>query len=280
MGEVTGIQWCHSTINFWRGCSRVSEGCRLCYAEAMSRRNPAVLGTWGPDGTRPIASESKWREMSRWNEDAANAGERRRVFCGSLMDIWEDRPDLVGPRIRGLSMASCTKSLDWLFLSKRPENIKPILSDGRIRYGKETLSWWERISRKPMSNWWFGCTVENQRRARERIPILLEVPASIRFLSCEPLLEPLDLSPWLSTGGIHWVIVGGESNQGGGKAASLCLSWVEELVGQCKDHNVPVFVKQLGSRPVAEGLGLKLKDRHGGEMAEWPPWLRVREIPA
>lgn len=289
MGRETGIEWADHTFNPWRGCARVSEGCAACYAEAMARRNPAVLGTWGPDGLRPAAATAYWRQPVRWNEAAWDAGIRRRVFCGSLMDFWEDRADLDDPRGRTLRLAAETLHLDWLLLTKRPANIRPLLSRMRAASGlagsypgrPNFVPWWDWLSsQEPPRNWWFGCTVENVRRAEERIPALLAIPARVRFLSVEPLLEPLDLSRWLAAGGIHWVIVGGESDQGGARARPFDLTWAEEIVGQCRAAGVACFVKQLGSRPVVDGLGFRgLGDKHGGDWDEWPDWLRVRELP-
>lgn len=278
MGQETGIQWATHTWNPWRGCAKVSEGCAHCYAEAMSVRNPKVLGIWGNDGTRPFGSDAYMRQPYRWDREAAHDGIRSRVFCGSLMDIFECRDDLLEQRRRVLMTAYECHHLDWLFLTKRPQNIKPCLEAAtHMHYPHE--NWLELQMRTPRYNWWLGCTVENHRRAVERIDVLLDVPAKVRFLSCEPLLEPLDLSPWLATGGIDWVIVGGESNQGGATARMFDISWAEEIVEQCKAYNVPCFVKQFGSVPVADGLGLKLRERHGGDMNEWPDWMRVRQIP-
>lgn len=100
MGVNTKIEWTTHTFNPWRGCTRISEGCRFCYAETLSRRNPAVLGVWGDEGTRVVASESMWRQPIKWDREAAAAGERRRVFCASLADAFEDRPELELPRKR------------------------------------------------------------------------------------------------------------------------------------------------------------------------------------
>lgn len=279
MGRETGIQWATHTWNPWRGCAKVSAGCQNCYAAAMSVRNPAVLGTWGPEGARPLGNAAYWRQPYRWDREAADAGDRARVFCGSLMDVWEDRPDLIGPRDRVLMTAYECHNLDWLFLSKRPQNVLRLLAQARhLRAPREDWLGLQRRATRP--NWWFGCTVENRQMVCERIPWLMGVPARVRFLSCEPLLESIDLTPWLALGGIHWVIVGGESNQGGAKARPFDLEWAEEIVTQCKAHKVPCFVKQMGSVPVAGGLGLKLKDRHGGDAEEWPEWMRVRQLPA
>jgi protein gp37 len=159
----------------------------------------------------------------------------------------------------------------------------------------------------PLRNVWIGASTENQAWVERRIPELLRVPAAVRFLSCEPLLGPLDLvtipaPDWLDgeggsyyhallgfpyfrngepSGGsgekIDWVIVGGES---GPKARPCDIAWIRSIVEQCKAAEVPVFVKQLGKHPVAhDGIELRLDSHHGGDMAEWPEALRVREMP-
>ncbi len=89
MGANSKIEWTHHTFNHVRGCTKVSEGCKHCYAETLSKRNPKVLGMWGPQGTRVMASEAMWRQPLKWNEEARAAGERRRVFCASLADVFE-----------------------------------------------------------------------------------------------------------------------------------------------------------------------------------------------
>ncbi len=142
----------------------------------------------------------------------------------------------------------------------------------------------------PWPNVWLGTTVEDQKRANERIPDLVKVPAAVRFLSMEPLLEPVDLSYWLcedKNGFIHrtgnaiqWAIIGGES---GAKARSFHTEWARDLVQQCREGDVAPFVKQMGSNAVGAGRDqmalLAMKDSHGGDPAEWPEDLRVREFP-
>ena len=95
MAENSKIQWTHHTFNPWRGCTKVSEGCKHCYAETMSKRNLKVLGQWGPNGTRVVASESMWREPMKWDAAAKAAGERHRVFCASLADVFEGRDTML-----------------------------------------------------------------------------------------------------------------------------------------------------------------------------------------
>lgn len=312
MGEHTKIEWAHHTFNPWRGCTRVSPGCDHCYAEAWSKRNPKQLGTWGDDGERVIASDAYWRTPLRWDRLAAEAGERRRVFCASLADVFEDRPELVEPRRELLWTIEATPNLDWLLLTKRPENAHLMLAAG----AQECIpdEW-------PLPNVWLGVTAEDQERADERIPILLDTPAAVRFVSYEPALGPVDFSRWLgiewmdtlrmpgepisfrgeggwgaemfhalrAAEGIHdprvdWIVVGGES---GPHARPFDLPWARDVIAQGRVADVSVFVKQLGARPwdrhVAEGFThswpVDLASRKGGDIDEWPLDLRVRQVP-
>lgn len=272
MAESSKIQWTHATFNPWRGCTKVSEGCAHCYAEQMSGRNPAVLGTWGPNGARVVAAESYWRGPLRWDAEAVLAGERRRVFCASLADVfegWDTMPESArepvrAARVRLFHLIHETPNLDWLLLTKRPENVRRFCDQpGR--------SWSEYTP----PNVWIGTSVENQARLEERAPHLLRVPARVRFLSAEPLLGPLDLRPFIGPGYVQWVIVGGESGPG---ARPFDPHWARIIVDQCKDAGVPVFVKQLGEN-VTTHAGLRLRNK-GGDWDDLPNDLRVREFPA
>ena len=117
MGEDSKIQWTSHTFNMWRGCTKKVDngvthpGCLNCYAEAGSKRNPAVLGVWGEDGTRPEGTDTYWRQPFKWNKDAWFAGERRRVFCASLADVFEDRRDLDAARIKLVDTIRATPNL-------------------------------------------------------------------------------------------------------------------------------------------------------------------------
>lgn len=292
MATNSKIEWTDHTFNPWRGCTKVSAGCAHCYAETMSKRNPKSLGIWGDAGTRVIASESGWREPLKWNREAEASVVRARVFCGSMCDICEDRPELIEPRIRLKRLIEATPNLDWLLLSKRPENYLRLFDN------------W--LSDQWPSNVWAGTSCEDQKTADERIPHLLRVPAAIRFLSLEPLLGPIDLENifvgrrnpdgsrqngmvhsifrWPGARCVDWIIVGGES---GPKARPCNIDWIRSIVRQCEEASVSCFVKQLGSRPVdgsrmahdEDRLSLRLNDRKGGDPAEWPEDLRVREMP-
>lgn len=320
MGYQTFIQWCHATFNAWRGCIKISCGCANCYAAAGAPRNPKVLGKWGGEGngTRIVAAETGWEAVRKWDCKAAKAKERHRVFCGSWMDIgeiwdgpmlnsheqemrinesvglWSSQPKYLttGGVHRPLTMEDVryrlfdviweTQNLDWLLLTKRPENLENILPWTSEHAGQYRERYWENV--------WIGTTVED-RAAKTRIDILRGIPAAIRFLSVEPLLEDLGE---LDLTSIHWVICGGES---GPKARPCDLAWIRSVMRQCKDAGVPCFVKQLGGKPWDEsqwsarmefGDGnreyikycrIKLSDSHGGDPTEWPEDLRVRELP-
>lgn len=178
MSEITGIQWTHHTFNPWSGCAKVSAGCANCYAAALppSMRRGAV---WGANNPRMVASDSYWKSPLAWDRAAAKARERRRVFCASVADVFEDRDDLDVHRLRLAELIRSTPNLDWLLLTKRAEAIE--------RRAAPMWTTWPR-------NVWLGVSVENQAAADERIPHLLRVPAAVRFLSMEPLLGGVD--PW------------------------------------------------------------------------------------
>lgn len=250
MGETTGISWTDHSFNCWWGCQRVSPGCENCYAEAFDKRTGGAH--WGP-GERRFFGEKHWAEPLKWNAAAEKAGVRRRVFCASMADVFEDRRDLDAERAKLWPLILATPALDWLLLTKRPENV-PALAPYVV---------WPR-------NVWIGTTVEDQKRADERIPLLRAVPAAVRFLSAEPLLEPLDLYGRLD--GIDWVIVGAESGPG---ARPFKVQWIQDIAGACR--HVALFIKQIGAAPA--DLDIKLRDRKGGDMSEWPEWLRVRQFP-
>lgn len=290
MGEKTGISWTDATFNPWIGCKKVSPGCANCYAEV----GPAAKFKgvkWGPGQQRVRTSESNWNLPLRWNRKAAAAGVRTKVFCASLAD-WLD-PEVPAEWLSDLlGLIDATPNLKWQLLTKRPELWRERMEAVRDRWapvaelnGKLLAGNW-LTGTAPM-NVWVGTTVEDQRRADERIPALLSIPAKVQFLSMEPQLEAVQIPlPFLYyKGAIQWVIIGGES---GHKARPFNLGWARSIVKQCKDAGVAVFVKQMGDLPVnplsmsAGGEGLRLpayKAHHGADPSEWPVDLRLQEFP-
>lgn len=171
--------------------------------------------------------------------------------------------------------------------------VEDLCNGGESTTMRQLPGWWGRLNKvkdfviAAPPNVWLGTSCENQETADERIPHLLRCPAAVRFLSCEPLLAEISLftALWETEGvfnpvplnGIHWVITGGES---GPNARHCTIGHIRSLVKQCKAAGVPVFVKQLGSRPVnREGVPHPVSDSHGGNWDEWPEDLRVREFP-
>jgi protein gp37 len=299
MGENSKIPWTHHTFNTWRGCNHESDGCLNCYAEAGSKRNPKVLGQWGPEGQRILCADAYWHKPFRWATDAFEARERRRVFAHSISDVFEhyDRPlftpdgipaslSMHGARRRLMDTILATPALDWLLLTKRP------------RIAVDWLQRWVKYMTCTLPvNLWLGVSVENRREGLPRIDVIRDFPAALRFLSIEPLLEDLGR---VNLRGIDWVIIGGES---GPRARPCNLSWIRGLVQQCRKAEVPVFVKQWGSHPIlnrgevfdaltttrcaaTEDSGPHgpwsacLEDSKGEDPSEWPLDLRqAQEFP-
>lgn len=241
MADTTEISWTDSTFNPWWGCSKVGPGCDHCYAEALDHRTGG--DHWGPRKTPRAMSEDNWRKPARWNRQAEANGTRRRVFCGSMCD-WADKNAPDGQRERLWDLIRSTPGLDWQLLTKRAPNIAGCLpADWGTGY----------------ENVWCGVTVEDRKHGLPRIQHLLSVPARVRFLSVEPLLEDIgdiDLT------GISWVIVGGES---GPAARPMDAAWVESIRRQCQAAGVAFFFKQWGGRRDKGGCMLQ-----GREFKQWP----------
>lgn len=240
MAEDSKIEWCDHTFNPWLGCTKISPACDHCYAETWANRFDPSL--W--QGERRRTSPANWSKPFTWDRKAKAAGERHRVFCASLADVFDNqvprgwRDDLFG-------MISGTPNLDWLLLTKRPQNIAKMLPAdwGSVGY----------------DNVWLGTTVENQYEAERRIPALAEVPAIIRFLSCEPMLGPIHL-PWArGCSAIDWVICGGESGPG---AREIDPTWARILRDDCAATGKDFFMKQMsGTRkplpPIPNDLAIR-----------------------
>lgn len=273
MGEGSKIEWTDHTFNPWWGCSRVSPGCRFCYADTAAQRYGHHV--WRRKGDRRMLSDNHWRQPIRWNADAERNGHPARVFCASMADVFEDHPQVIEPRSRLWPLIEATPWLDWQLLTKRPENVT-----GMVPWGDQ----WP-------ANVWLGVCAEDQRWADERIATLVRLPARIRFVSAEPLVGPIRLHRghgWCPThdftGGFcsgpcpdlirpDWVIIGGES---GAKARPMDETWALELVKDCRTAGIAPFVKQLGTVWARANRA----PGKGGDWGCWPAALRVREYPA
>lgn len=269
MGANSGIEWTHHTFNPWRGCVKVSPACAHCYAETWAKRTGKPI--WGPHTQREHAAESYWNGPRKWDAQALEAGERRRVFCASLADVFEDRNDVIAARLRLFSLIEATPNLDWLLLTKRPENM--------LRFAPakwEALGWPKNV--------WAGTTVENQEVSHARLTALSRVPAAVRFISAEPLLGPLEIQGWLGEGDIDWVICGGES---GGKARPMQAEWARSLLEQCRTAGVPFLFKQWGEwapfvraveqhdivvRPLPDGQMARIGKTQAGRQLDGKTW--------
>lgn len=281
MGADSKIEWTDHTFNAWWGCVRVSPGCEHCYAESFAKRTGHKV--WGVEAPRRFFGDKHWAKPREWDREQEQTLIRRRVFCGSMMDVFE-RPrnpelcaELDRQRARLWALIDETPGLDWQLLTKRPENVRGMVP-------------WAHLPR----NVWIGTSAEDQERWNERIPHLLRIPAFTVFVSAEPLLGPIDCGDALE--GIEWLIVGGESGHG---ARPFDIAWARSLVAQGRAAGSAVFVKQLGSKPtlalseadtpyiLAHGhtireqrASLHLRSAKGGDWSEWPEELRVREMPA
>lgn len=307
MATTSKISWTDSTFNPWIGCTKVSPGCANCYANEMDRKrfsktlpgcsSAAPVSHWGKGAPRyrtktwgePMKWEREWHGFQQVDcngvvyrggikeiaerelrvDDIVGCGPaRRRVFCASLAD-WLDDEVPIEWLADLLMLIHVTPHLDWLLLTKRPENFQPRIK-AVILWLSEHESWdaanhgwlsdW-RLAAKVPANVWIGTTVENQEYAERRIPQLLVIPARVRFLSVEPMLGPVDIvsvcgdqpqSGLAITDGfgrfdgegdplIHWVICGGESGPGRREFRTL---WARELADQCLVAGVPFFMKQ------------------------------------
>jgi protein gp37 len=232
MAKDSKIEWTHHTFNPWWGCVKVSPGCKFCYAETWAKRVGQKV--WGINAPRRPLSDGYWKQPLAWNSEAEKAGTRARVFCASMADVFEDRRELDIHRDRLWKLIQATPMLDWLLLTKRPEKVARLAP-----YGND----WP-------ANVWLGTTAENQRWLEKRMAALSVIPAKVLFLSCEPLLGPLDFSSWSTAVNrrkprmVDWIIAGGES---GHHARPMNPEWLSGIRDQCVEMGVRFHFKQWGN---------------------------------
>lgn len=260
MAENSNIEWTDHTFNPWIGCTKVSPACDHCYAEKWDARFGGKH--WGVRSDRRLTKT--WRNPIKLNKQAEGAIKRPRVFCASLADVFDNHKSIKTEwRANLWNLIKETPNLDWLLLTKRPQNIAKMLPD----------DW-----RDGYPNVWLGTTVENQVEANRRIPHLLSVPAKMRFLSCEPLLGEIDLTRInhddmiiidslngrCSLDGdandcnkLDWIITGGES---GPNFRHANPDWFRSLRDQCEAAGTAFLFKQWEGRDqkTIKAMGRKL----------------------
>jgi len=273
MSDKTGIEWTDATWNPVRGCTKISPGCKNCYAAVFAERWRGIPGHPYEQGFDLRLVPDKLDEPLRWKRS-------RRIFVNSMSDLFHEG---VPNEFIADVFATMYESQWHTFqvLTKRSERLD-ILTNPRLPWATGMLAW-NRMKAKspekaeivtarevisdvmdqwPLPNVWWGVSVENRKHGLPRVDALRQVPAAVRFLSIEPLLEELgeiDLT------GIQWVIVGGESGYG---ARPMQTDWVRAIRDQCRAAGVPLFVKQLGG----------VRDKRGG-IEDLPVDLRIRDFP-
>lgn len=318
---TSAIEWTEQTWNPIRGCSRVSPGCSNCYAMRQARRFDVPGGPYDgltimrpKDSPRPgVDWLGRVRFVPKMLEVPFRRTKPTTYFVNSMSDLFHDA--LSNEQIAAVFgvMAACPRHT-FQVLTKRAKRMRewfewladdtqelhgptaPVACEIHAANHGADVDYLGKDPGWPLPNVWLGVSVEDQRTADQRIPHLLATPAAVRFVSAEPLLDPVDLSPYLvddlhrmgraPRAELDWVIVGGESGHG---ARPCNVAWIRSVVRQCRDALVPCFVKQLGSRSVvtahpvvSKGRGylrVNLRDRKGGDPSEWPENLRVREMP-
>lgn len=266
----TKIEWADRVWNPVTGCTKVSEGCRHCYAETMAKRfwKDRKFSDVQCHPDRLIQPMS-WKKPSR-------------VFVNSMSDLFHpDVPfDFIDQVFAVMQKSICHK---FMILTKRPEQMKAyydhLEGENRFRYLESAYRWLEMdppvVTMFPFSNIWLGVSVENQKAADERIPLLLKTPAAVRFVSCEPLLGDLDISQYVwgedsrdygaDRDGLDWVIVGGESGPG---ARPMNPDWARLIRDQCDDAGVPFFFKQWGEWVPFEQVEFDSKEKIGIQIGD------------
>jgi len=248
LGDTTGISWTDHTFNPWWGCTKIAPGCNNCYAAALDKRTGGNY--WEVDQKPRRTRPANWRKVLKWNEQAEIENRRQRVFCGSMMD-WCDKDAPPGALDDLWELIRSTPMLDWQLLTKRATLIANRLP----------ADWGDGYD-----NVWLGVTVENMAWGYPRIDALVEIPARLRFLSCEPLLSGLINLPE-KLQGIQWVIVGGESGPG---CRPMRHHWAVDAISDCRLAGVPVWFKQHGGNSPDKGGCLI----GGEEHKQWPHHLQ------
>lgn len=269
MGKDSKIEWCDHTFNPVWGCVKCGPGCENCYAETWASRFGHDV--WG-NKPRRLFGEKHWNDPLRWDRRAAKDGNRAKVFCGSMCDVFEIHPDnewnekLNGERQKLWDLIGKTPNLIWMLLTKRPKNVLD-------------LTPWTICPR----NVWVGVSISDS-SGMWRVKELSKIPANIKFLSVEPMIGMV----WASRH-MDWVIIGGESEQRG-KARPFPVFDAVDLIQQCDRLAIPVFVKQMGTHWAKNAIVdlsrfpdiktvYQMGDRKGEDMNYWHEVFHRREFP-
>lgn len=283
---MSKIQWTGQTWNPVVGCSIKSPGCIRCYAMKEAYRfgfNPSLphyaglteKSKTGPVWTGKLASAG----ANTWRKPLARRAPTT-FFVNSMGDLFHEAMKLHW-QVQAFAIMTLCQRHTFQVLTKRAEEMVAFIIDARDMVMDEAgrLATHEGIGVQPtawpLKNVHLGVSVEDQRRADERIPFLRRTPAAIRFLSVEPQIEPIDLTDLLD--GISWVIIGGESGRG---ARPFDIDWARSIIIQCRRASVHVFMKQLGSNPYSDGRPMHAcpKGKYG-DPDDWPKDIRIREMP-
>ena len=243
---ITHIQWTNASVNFWTGCHKVSDGCKFCYMyrdKAKYGQDPTVIKR---------TNDATFKAALKWKEP-------KKIFTCSWSDFFIKEADLW--RDDAWDVIRKTPHHTWQILTKRPERILECLPD-------DWGDGWDHV--------WIGVSVESQKYV-SRIDELASIPCKVRFISAEPLIGEVDFTK-VDMSKFHWCIIGGESgNENGAFRYRPCNQlWIEKIIKDLSGSGIEVFVKQMGTHLSKQ---MKLKDRHGGEISEWPLHLQIRNMP-
>ena len=227
MAENSAIEWTDHTFNPWVGCTKVSRACDHCYAEGWAKR-AGTPELW--QGERRRTSASNWQQPIKWNKKAAADGRRYKVFCASLADVFDNQVPKEWRRDL-FNLIWDTPRLDWLLLTKRPQNIEKMLADAI----GETVLW-------PWRNVWLGTTAEDDAEYARRWLSLSKIPAVVRFISYEPALGEIASLHVKDQPLPNWLIFGGESGSG---ARPMNVEWARSIRDQCAAAGTAFFMKQM-----------------------------------
>ncbi|MDM9580063.1 DUF5131 family protein [Nostoc sp. GT001] len=261
----TNIEWTDQTDNIIRvkvggwWCQKISEGCKNCYSEKLNQ-NSFFGGNKLPYSGQPPELTLDTEAIRKWGFQR----KPKKHFVSSMTDVFGEWVPRFWQHeiLDGMFVAP---KQTFQILTKRPEIMLSSVDEWLSNHGLEELP----------SNIWVGTSIENRRTLEERSQFLAQIPAIIRFWSVEPLLKDLgDISQYLND--VQWLIIGGES---GTDSRPCHIEWVESLVKQCNESKTPVFVKQLGSNIYLNQQPFKTKHAKGGELAEFPQQIQIREFP-